>query len=480
MANEIIQLQGSHKMHFVPMKKQKEAMRFLLQNPRSGLFMRMGTGKTITTLSVIQILMYQLAMLRRVLLIAPLRVAEMTWADEIAKWAHTRGLTYSFIHGTEKGRDLVAAKNSDIVAINFEGLQWLEQNKKLFHHFDMLLVDESTWIKNPTAVRTKILHKLARFIPRIHILSGGPAPNGLMDLWSQIYLLDRGARLGPNITAYRGSYFFKSDHQRGYYLATGSKKKIVDLIADIVMVVDQEDQEGIPPVHNNVVNIPLPKKLEKQYCQLESEFFTTLNCGHVIETHSSSEQQQKLRQFLSGFVYTSPSTMVQVHQERLKVLKELTESLSGRNLLVAIQYREEVREIQKYFKKDIPFINSESKKSQDQVTLRLWMAGKLPMLLANPGSIGHGLNLQAGGSDIVWYSLTWNLEQWEQFIARLARMAQKSAKVMNHILIMKGTMDEVIFNAVNRKDATQQSVMTALKEWRENASKRNGKAHRTR
>lgn len=459
-------------MQFNPMKYQTEALRFMLMNPRCGLFARMGTGKTVSVLTVVDMMMYEMAAMRRILLFAPLRVAQITWPDEIAKWAHLKHLRYAFIHGVDKKADIIAASNADIVAVNYEGAQWIANNKNLFPHFDGMIVDESTRIKNPTAVRTKVIHQLARFIPWVKILTGSPAPNSLMDLWSQIYLLDRGARLGTNITEYRRRYFFKSNHQYGYYLRKGAKKEIVDLIADIVMVVNQADQEGIPAVHNNVVKIKLSDKLQDHYDQLEGKFLTTLDSGYSIEALNQQSKTQKLRQFVSGFVYKDDYSVVKIHEERLAALAELIQSLNGNNVLVAIQFREEVRLIQEYLKRklkinDIPFINSESKKSEDASTIRAWQDGKLPILLAHPASIGHGLNLQSGGSDIIWFSLTWNLEEWEQYIARLARIGQLSAKVINHIILMVGTVDEVIYTATQTKDITQTDLLRMLKEWRE-------------
>ena len=461
MANEMI---------YLPMKKQNEAMRMMMQKPRCGLFMRMGTGKTVTCLTVVDLLMYEFLMMRRVLLFAPIRVASISWPDEIAKWKHTRHLKYSFIHGLSKREDIIAARDSDIVAINYEGARWLSNNRDAFPHFDMAIIDESTWIKNPTAQRTKILHELTRFIPRINILSGSPAPNSLADLWSQIFILDRGKRLGANITSFRERYCIKKEYQ--YFMKSGAKEEIVDLIGDIVMVVDQKDQEGIPPVHNNIIKMKLSAPLQEKYDELEKDFSTTLNCGYDIEALNQQSKTQKLRQFVSGFVYKSDYSVINIHEERLKALAELIQSLSGHNVLVAIQFKEEVPLIQDYlFRhlkiKDIPFINSKSKKKDDAKTIHAWQAGKLPILLAHPASIGHGLNLQSGGSDIIWYSLTWSLEEWEQFIARLARMAQVASKVINHILLMLGTMDEPVFSSLNKKYANQTSFLEALKAWRE-------------
>lgn len=467
-------------MIYKPFNYQREALKFALKNRACGLFARMGTGKTVVTLTLIDILMYEMANIRRVLLIAPLRVAMISWPDEIEKWHHTKHLTYQFLHGNKKDEDIRRIQDVDIVAVNFEGCRWLYNNKRYLARFDMIVVDESTWIKNPTAGRTKLIHEMSRFIPRRLILTGSPSPNSLMDVWSQIFVLDRGARLGHNITEYRGRYFFPDSQRRSYFLRSGAKREIVDAIADTVMVVEDKDIKAKYRIKENVINIELGTKLMKQYKELETDFCTTLDSGYDIEVLNQQAKTQKLRQFVSGFVYENDYRVVDIHQERLKTSAELIESLN-RNVLVAIQFREEVNQIRAYFKnrpsfynkrknkwlKRIEFINSESNKAADFRNIKDWQAGKIDILLAHPASIGHGLNLQSGGCDIIWYSQTWSLEEWEQFIARLARTGQKSAIVMVHILIAKLTIDVPINQAISRKNSTQASVLNRLKQWRE-------------
>lgn len=452
-------------MIYVPEKYQTRALKFALLNKTCGLLMRMGTGKTSVVLTLIDLLMYQTALINRVLLIAPIRVAAMTWPDEIAKWDHTKHLSYVCLHGKEKDALVQDCKETDIVAVNFEGIQWLVRNRKYLAMFDMLVVDESTWLKNPTGVRSKLVHDLSRFIPRRIILTGSPSPNSVQDLWSQMFILDRGDSLGPNITAFRKDYMVRAFSGYGYEARPDAKKMIVRSIANKVIVIEDKDLKGMPDVVQNIVRIRLSAKAMKVYKTMEKEALLELE-GLSIEALSASAKIQKLRQIVSGFVYGKTTTeVVKIHNERCKTLKELITSLN-RNVLVAVQFKEEVKIIQDYFKKDIPFINSTTNKADATKYLRQWEAGKLPILMAHPKSIGHGLNLQSGGCDIIWFSLTWSLEEWEQYIARLARKGQLSSKVFNHILLAIGTVDNPVFEALNTKDATQRGILKALKEWR--------------
>lgn len=453
-------------MKFTPFKTQVAALKFMLVNRRGGLFMRMGTGKTVTILSLIEMLMYNALRIKRVLIVAPLRVAELTWPDEISKWDHTQRLSYTFLHGPDKDALICKAHTSDITAINFEGIRWLYNNKHRLPRFDMLVVDESTWVKSHKADRTKMLHKMSRFIPWVVILTGSPTPNGMADLWSQIFMLDRGQRLGSCITHFRNSYFDRNPYVKYVYdLRDDSRGKIIKKIRDIVLVVEDKDIKGMPDVVDNIVKFKLSPKVMKTYKEVQKEFFTTLDSGIDIEALNKASQQQKLRQILSGFAYGEDKSVIPIHEERLKVLKELVESLN-QNVLVGINFREEVNMIRKYFKKDIPFINSESKKSDNTKNLRLWQQGKLPIFLAHPGSIAYGLNLQSGGHNIIWFSQSWSLALVEQYIARLARTGQINASVFNHILMAIGTVDEVIAERVEGKSDKQKDLLHRLKAWR--------------
>lgn len=396
-------------MKYIPLKCQKEGLTFTLKNKSCALFFRMGVGKTVVALTAILKLIYDYAHIRRVLVVAPIRVAKVSWPDEIDKWEHTRMLSYVILHGPKKDKLINEAHKKDITLINYEGLIWAYRNHNKFPSYDMVILDESTFIKTPGVKRTKIAHKIARFAPRRILLTGSPTPNGLENLWSQMFTLDRGKRLGSTITEFRRRYMFPDTNPNSgnnYFLKTGAKKEILNAIRDICMVVEDDGKLGIPKVVHNPIHIELPAKLMKQYKKLEEEFYTVLDSGNTIETLNQQAQTQKLRQFIAGFVYEDNYTVVEIHKERLKALKELSVSLDGENLLIAIQFREDVRQIRDYMKMNIPAINSETPGKLDIEHIRKWNEGKLPWLMAHPRSIAHGLNLQSGGCNIVWYNNT--------------------------------------------------------------------------
>jgi SNF2 family DNA or RNA helicase len=453
-------------MKYLALASQNVCKQFILRKGSCGLFVKMGVGKTAAVLTAIETLMYEMPMVRRVLIIAPLRVARITWPDEITKWDHTNIFSHVVLHGPKKNELLKLTRGVDLTIINYEGIQWAWQHKELFPRYDMVVLDESTFIKNPEANRSKLVKKLTRMIPRRIILTGSPTPNGIEDLWHQVFILDRGKRLGSSLAIFRERFMMYSEHQDKYYLRAGKKQEILDLVKDLVIVVESDD--GLPDVVTNKIVIELPKKLKKQYDRLEADFFTQLECGHTIEALNQQSRTQKLRQFISGFVYDSEVTtgVVEIHTERVKALKELQVSLSGHNLLVAVQFQEDAVQICKYLKKDIPTINSLTSDKDGMRYIREWNSGELPMLLAHPASIGHGLNLQSGGNQIIWYNNTWSLEHYEQFIARLSRRGQKKDSVFNHIIVMKDTIDIALTNAVAQKDATQDSVLEYIKAWR--------------
>lgn len=459
-------------MKYKPLKCQAKAYKFVMQNLACGLLVHMGVGKTVVMLSVAKSLLYQYLKARRVLIVAPLRVARLTWPDEIAKWDHTQRLTYTILHGPKKGELIKQAHDTDITLVNYSGLIWMQQNWNKLPSYDLIIADESTFIKNGSSKRTKVLHDTSRWIHRKVILTGSPIPNGMEDLWSQIYLLDRGQRLGATLAEYRRRYFYPNNNPNArdnYYLRTGAKEEILKAISDLVMVVESKDVEGLPSVVDNPVMIELPKRLRKQYTEIEKDFLTTLDSGITIEALNQQAQAQKLRQFISGFSYVKDAdgvttSVVDIHKVRLQALKELRQSLSGHNLFIAIQYKEEVEQIRRYFKRDIPCINSTTTTAQDIETIRQWNAGHIPELLAHPASVAHGLNLQAGGNHIIWYSQTWLADEREQFIARLRRRGQESDRVWNHKLLMPDTMDTVMDGVVTAKVGAQESALKYLKE----------------
>lgn len=465
-------------MKYKPLKVQEEAYRFLLKNKQAGLFVKMGVGKTVVVLTLIEKLMYDYASIGRALIIAPLRVSKLTWPDEIAKWKHTHKLSHIVVHGPKKKELAEASRDYDVTIINYDGLNWYINNHRRFGKYDLVVFDESTFVKNPKSNRTQIATSLSRWISRRIILTGTPTPNGMEDVWSQIFLLDRGVRLGGDIKDFYQRYFIPDSNpyrHKKYFIKKGSRKQIVNAIADKVMVVEDTTGLGLPAVVDNLIPVELNAKGRKHYDEVKKDFFTVLDRTTDLSILNQQAQTQKLRQILSGFVYIKQddltNTVVEIHNEKLKALKELYLSLSGRNLFVAIQFKEDAVRIQKYFKKEfkngIPTINSDTTEKKSLEYIRQWNKGKLGMLLAHPASVSHGLNMQVGGYDIIWYNQTWLADEYDQFIARLARRGQKNRTVFNHIMLVRDTIDEVIYEAVSAKNATQQRVLEQLKEWRD-------------
>jgi hypothetical protein len=333
----------------------------------------------------------------------------------------------------------------------------------------MIVADESTFIKNHTSARSQIMYNISRFIPRRVILTGSPTPNGIENLYGQIFFLDRGTRLGESLTEFRREYMYEDSRARKWRPRKGSRKRILDKIKDIVMVVEDTENVGLPAIVPNILKVEFDSKAERVYKEIENDFYSILDDHNDLEVLSEQAQTQKLRQVCSGFVYIknadeTTNRVVKIHNEKLKALKELKESLDGHNLLVGIQFKEDAQLIKKYFGYDVPTINSDTTDKQSDQYIREWKAGNIPMLLAHPRSMAWGLNMQSGGFNVAWFSITWDLEEWEQFIARLRRRGQVSATVFIHILVVAGSMDEVIYKAITQKDATQEGVLSYLKE----------------
>lgn len=451
------------KMNFNPHPYQEKGRQLLLSTPRIGLFFDLGLGKTVTTLTAVNDLMFDTFEVARVLIVAPKRVALNVWPEEIAKWAHLAHLTYSVIHGPNK---LEALKSpARIHIINYDGLKWLARNWMHAPRYDMLVLDESTFVKNQGSKRFAVCRAISDITPRTVLLTGKPAPNGLIDLWAQIFLLDQGKRLCANKTDFINFYFTAKNNGTGWVPRRGTIKEISDRIGDITLTLQAEDYLAMPKLVHNKIVCDLPHKLRKEYDTLETKFFLELE-GADIMAFSAGALSMKLRQYVSGFVYDEFKTGHPVHQLRLEVVSELLESLNGAPLLICVQFIHEIEMLRSHLGADTPAIYSSSSTKEDQEMLRRWNAGELPLLIANPQSIGHGLNLQSGGHNLLWFSLTWNLDVYDQTIARLWRQGQESDRVVNHVIVMRDTIDEPIFGALQAKARTQQELLTRLKEWR--------------
>lgn len=438
---------------------QNAAVEHILEKDAAGLFLDMGLGKTVSTLTAINTLIYEELEITNALVIAPKRVAENVWTSEIKKWRHLRHLTTSRIIGTAKQRKHALAKKADIYLIGRDNVAWLcGQFGGSMLPFDMLILDESSSFKNHKSIRFKALRKVQPSFSRVVILTGTPAPNGLMDLWSQVYLLDRGERLGKFITHYREDFFSKGHHQFSKYkIRSNGEERIYRKIEDICMSMKAKDYLDLPPRINNYVEIEFSAKLKKQYDDFEREQVLELIEGEgEITAMNAAALSNKLLQFANGAVYDADRNVHFVHDLKLDAAEELVEAAQGKPVLIAWTYKHDFARLMKRLKKYDPKPLKTEKDIDD------WNAGKIRVMLMHPASGGHGLNLQAGGNIIVWYGQTWSLELYQQFNARLDRQGQTETTVVNHI-VAKGTIDGDVVKAIRGKATEQDGLMAAIK-----------------
>lgn len=470
-------------MKFIPHKYQAYAKDIIIEQPAAGLFLEMGLGKTVTTLTALDELMFDYFLVERPLVIAPLRVAEDTWSSEIEKWDHLKHLRISKVLGSAKDRLLALEDDADIYVINRENVQWLlEQygryakpsNKTGFKFtrpwpFDMVVIDELSSFKSQTSKRWKMLKKARPYIERIVGLTGTPAPNGLLDLWPQLYLLDGGERLGKTVGGYRSRYFMPTAHTKnargnliatGYAPVEGAEESIYDKISDICVSMKSEDWLDLPEKVDNIVEVNLGRDLMRKYKELARESILELD-PEVIDAGSAAAITNKLQQFSQGEIYVTKSDTVHLHDKKLEALAELVEEANGRPVMVLYWYKFEEDRIKKYLKQRMgkkATIRS-YKGSKDKTD---WNNGKIDVLLLHPASAGHGLNLQEGGNIQIWYGLTWNLELYQQTVARLYRQGQTRSVIVHHI-VSKGTVDRRMMNVLEGKASKQDELMAAVK-----------------
>lgn len=445
-------------MIFTPHPYQSVAIKQILSHTHYGLLLDMGLGKTISTLMAIQSLIYDRFEVQRVLLIAPKKVAESTWMQEAQKWAQTRNLRVIAVLGSEKQRIQALNTDADVYVINRENVQWLCQHYRKGLPFDMLVIDESSSFKNPQAKRFKELRKKRGSFNRIVILTGTPAPNTLMDLWAQIYLLDGGERLGQTITAYRTNYFApdKTDGHvvYSYRLLPDADKRIYSRIQDICMSLKAKDYLTLPPRIDNEVVVEMTKAENALYKEMERDNVLSIIDDGDVTAMNAAAVANKLLQLANGAIYNDDGEVLTVHQQKLDRLKELVDTNEGKPMLVFYNFQHDKDAILKAFPK------ARELKTDDDV--KAWNNGKVTMLLAHPASAAYGLNLQAGGHIIVWYGLTWSLELYQQANARLHRQGQTEPVIIHH-LITKGTIDEQVMRALKRKEVGQEALLEAIK-----------------
>lgn len=449
-------------MKYNPHDYQRYATEYIESHPAAAVFLDMGLGKTSITLTALNNLLFDYFDVHRILVVAPLRVARNTWSDEIAKWDHLHNLTFAIAVGTEKERTAALKQKADITMINRENLQWLIEKSGQPFEYDMVVIDELSSFKNHQAKRFKALMKVRPKVKRIVGLTGTPSSNGLMDLFAEFKILDMGARLGRFIGQYRNTYF-KPDKMNGpivysYKPLPGAEDAIYERISDITISMRAADHLKMPELVNTKYMVHLSEKEKKKYEDMKKELVLALPEGEITAANAAS-LSGKLSQMANGAVYADDESILPIHDRKLDALEDIIESANGKPLLIAYWFKHDLIRIEKRLaEKKIPFQKLDSDSS-----MKKWNKGELPVALIHPASAGHGLNLQSGGSTIVWFGITWSLELYQQTVARLYRQGQSSGTVTVIHILTQGTVDEKIMKALADKDSTQSALIDAVK-----------------
>ena len=445
-------------MRFVPHEYQRYCTEYIKTHPIAALFLDMGLGKTVITLSAIKDLMLETFEVSKVLIIAPLRVARDTWPAEIEKWDHLKGLDISVIVGDVKTRIAAVHHPAMIYIVNRENIKWLveyyEKNGMRWD-FGMVVIDELSSFKSPKAQRFKDMKKVRPMVKRVVGLTG--TPGNLMDLWAEIGILDMGQRLGRYIGGYRDRFFLPDKRNReiifSYKPREGAEEKIYELISDISISMKAVDYLDMPECISNRVNVSMSESEQALYDRMADEMILEYGEGQDIDAVNAAALSNKLQQMANGAVYDESGNVRNIHDRKLDALEDLIESANGKPLLVAYWFKHDRERILKRF----PARDINTKKDIED-----WNEGKISVALIHPASAGYGLNLQEGGSTIVWFSLTWSLELYQQLNARLYRQGQKHTVIIEH-LVTEGTVDEDILRAIEKKDNTQNAMIEAVK-----------------
>ena len=444
-------------MNYQPHEYQQYATDFIIKNPTAAVFLEMGLGQSVIALTAILELCLERFEISRVLVIAPLRVARDTWPAEIQKWDHLKNLTYSVAVGTANERRAALRQKTFVHIINRENVQWLIEDSGIPWQYDMVVIDELSSFKSHQSKRFKSLMKARPGVRRMVGLTGTPSSNGLMDLWSEFRVLDMGKRLGRFITHYR-EQFFEPDRRNGmqvfsYRPRAGAEREIYRRIGDITISMRSADYLKMPECVMNTVPVKLDSTEYEVYEEMESKMVTELD-GVEIDAVNAAALTGKLCQLANGAIYTPDGNTVFFHERKLDALEDLIEGANGKPVLVAYWYKHDLARIQERFKV------RELKSSKD---ITDWNAGKIPVAVIHPASSGHGLNLQAGGSTLIWFGLTWSLELYQQTNARLWRQGQQAETVVIHHIITRGTVDEDVMQSLSEKDRSQAALMRAVR-----------------
>lgn len=444
-------------MYFEPHDYQAHTIDFIECNPVAAVFLGMGLGKTIITLTAVNNLLRDFFAVRRVLIIAPLRVARDTWPAELAKWDHLKGLRMSVMVGTAAQRENALAADADVYVINRENLPWLvDRVGERRWPFDMVVIDELSSFKSHTSKRFRALKKVRHRINRIVGLTGTPAPNSLLDLWAPFRILDGGRRLGKFITHYRNHYFLP-DKRNGpqiytWRLRPGADVEIYSAIRDVTVSMRTTDYLTLPPLTVTTRTVPMGAKQRATYRRLRDEMVATIG-GAVIDAGSAAVLSGKLQQLASGAIYTDDGQVVDVHAAKLDALEDIIDAANGNTVLVAYWFKHELDRLTARFPQ-----GRELSTADDMAD---WCAGRIPVGFIHPASAGHGLNLQSGGHNLVWLTLPWSLELYEQTNARLFRQGQ-DMPVSVIRLVCEHTIDAQVVRALEAKDVTQSALVDAV------------------
>ena len=449
-------------MRYSPHDYQKYAIRYIEEHSIAAVLLDMGLGKTSITLTALSDLLFDSFEVHKVLVIAPLRVAKVTWGAEIGKWEHLSLLQYAVAVGTEEERLTALKSKADIYIINRENVQWLIEKSGVPFDFDMVVVDELSSFKNWQSKRFKAFMKVRPKVKRIVGLTGTPSGNGLMDLFAEFKLLDMGERLGRFITQYRTA-FFMPDKRNGqiiysYKALPGAEDAIYDRISDITISMRASDHLKMPELISTQYEVELSEKERERYDEFKKELVLQLP-EHEVTAANAASLTGKLSQMANGAVYADDESISEIHDKKLEALEDIIEAANGKPVLVAYWFKHDAERICRR----LDSLKVEYARISSPGSIEMWNKGEFAVGLIHPASAGHGLNLQSGGSHLVWFGLTWSLELYQQTNARLWRQGQTSETVVIQHIITKGTMDEQIVKALKSKDTSQSALIDAVK-----------------
>lgn len=433
---------------------QGAATQFIKDTKRCALFIEPGLGKTVSAGTAVRDLA-DLFEIGRTLIVGPQRVVRKVWPDEFKQWEHLKDFTYTVINGSPQARLKKLTQATEVHLVSHDLVPWLDSLIGTDHEYDVIIIDESSRFKNKDTNRWKAMRRLVARARYVVLLTGTPAPNGLHDLYAQIYLLDYGKRLGHTITAFRERWFEQNWNEHGYRPREHTEKAIYSRIEDICFTLREQDYSELPPRVNNYIEIEFDDETRKQYKKFEKDYILELEDGGNIKAVSAAALTNKLLQLTNGVVYDRDRNGRPFHNKKIEALKEIVEDSQGQPIFVAYNFRTDIDQIKAAFPHAVVLGNNPK-------TIDDWNDGKIPLLIAHPKSAGHGLNLQFGGSIAVWFGLTWSLEDYQQFNKRLHRKGQISTVIIHH-LIVKGTIDEDVVKSLQGKDDTQNDLMNALR-----------------